>query len=205
MTTSTPTDAPAGSARRVLWGAAVAAVWVVAVAIHVVRPSDTWVAVAFISVQAGAAVFAWLGSRTAAPERRLPAQLVACGLARLGIGRGDRVGLFLPNVPHYVAAYYGALMAGAVVVNFSPLYTPAELEAQVEDSGTRLLFTLSARALLPADAAPGNGGFDFQVPEEGIEPILARLIDQGFGVAGLSVERPGLHEVFVKLVREAEA
>ncbi len=38
-------------------------------------------------------------------------------------GRGDRVGLYLPNVPHYVAAYYGTLMAGAIVVNFSPLYT----------------------------------------------------------------------------------
>lgn len=74
---------------------------------------------------------------------------VACGLRDLGIERGDRVGLFLPNVPHYVAAYYGALMAGATVVNYSPLYTAAELEHQVEDSGTRLLFTLSARALLP--------------------------------------------------------
>ena len=74
---------------------------------------------------------------------------VAAGLAKLGIGKGDRVGLFLPNVPHYVAAYYGALKAGATLVNFSPLYTPAELEAQVEDSGTRILFTLSATALLP--------------------------------------------------------
>ncbi|MFN3388044.1 MAG: long-chain-fatty-acid--CoA ligase [Allosphingosinicella sp.] len=74
---------------------------------------------------------------------------VAAGLAKLGIAKGDRVGLFLPNVPHYVAAYYGALKAGATVVNFSPLYTAAELEAQVEDSGTRLLFTLSAKALLP--------------------------------------------------------
>jgi long-chain acyl-CoA synthetase len=74
---------------------------------------------------------------------------VACGLARLGIVKGDRVGLFLPNVPHYVAAYYGALKCGATVVNFSPLYSAAELEAQVEDSGTRILFTLSATALLP--------------------------------------------------------
>lgn len=77
------------------------------------------------------------------------AKRVACGLRDLGIERGDRVGLYLPNVPHYVAAYYGALMAGAIVVNFSPLYTAAELEHQVEDSGTRVLFTLSARALLP--------------------------------------------------------
>ena len=57
--------------------------------------------------------------------------------------------MFLPNVPHYVAAYYGILKLGATVVNFSPLYTAAELEHQVADSGTRLLFTLSASALLP--------------------------------------------------------
>jgi long-chain acyl-CoA synthetase len=77
------------------------------------------------------------------------ARRVAAGLQRLGVATGDRIGLFLPNVPHYVAAYYGALSIGAIIVNFSPLYTAAELEQQVEDSGTRMLFTLSARALLP--------------------------------------------------------
>ncbi|MGK2908365.1 MAG: long-chain-fatty-acid--CoA ligase [Sphingobium sp.] len=74
---------------------------------------------------------------------------VACGLQAMGLKKGDRVGLYLPNVPHYVAAYYGAMMAGAIVVNFSPLYTAAELAHQVEDSGTKILFTLSAKALLP--------------------------------------------------------
>ncbi len=78
---------------------------------------------------------------------------VAAGLQALGIGRGDRVGLFLPNVPHYVAAYYGALKIGATVVNFSPLYSVDELADQVRDSGTRLLFTLSAKALLPTALA----------------------------------------------------
>ena len=73
----------------------------------------------------------------------------AAGFSALGIEPGDRVGLFLPNVPHYVAAYYGALLAGATVVNFSPLYTVDELTAQAHDSGTRLLVTLSAAALLP--------------------------------------------------------
>jgi len=77
------------------------------------------------------------------------ANRVAAGLAALGYGPGDRIGLFLPNVPHYVAAYYGILKLGATVVNFSPLYTAAELAHQVEDSGTRLLFTLSASQLLP--------------------------------------------------------
>jgi long-chain acyl-CoA synthetase len=74
---------------------------------------------------------------------------VAKGLQDKGIGKGDRVGLFLPNVPHYIAAYYGALAAGAIVVNFSPLYTVDELAHQVADSGTSILFTVSAAALLP--------------------------------------------------------
>lgn len=73
----------------------------------------------------------------------------AAGFVALGIRPGDRIGLFLPNVPHYVAAYYGALLAEAIVVNFSPLYTVDELTAQARDSGTRLLVTLSAAALLP--------------------------------------------------------
>ena len=82
---------------------------------------------------------------------------VARGLQQMGIGKGSRVGLFLPNVPHYVAAYYGALAAGATVVNFSPLYTVHELEAQVEDSGTDTLVTLSAAALLPTALAVLDG------------------------------------------------
>jgi long-chain acyl-CoA synthetase len=74
---------------------------------------------------------------------------VAKGLQDLGVQKGDRIGLFLPNVPHYVSAYYGAMAVGATVVNFSPLYTVEELNHQVEDSGTKILFTLSATALLP--------------------------------------------------------
>jgi long-chain acyl-CoA synthetase len=91
----------------------------------------------------------FMGRKYSYAEVRSGVDRVACGLAALGIGRGDRVGLFLPNVPHYVAAYYGALKLGAAVVNFSPLYTVDELAHQVEDSGTRILFTLSATALLP--------------------------------------------------------
>jgi long-chain acyl-CoA synthetase len=91
----------------------------------------------------------FLGRRYSYRETRDGADRVACGLAKLGYGPGDRIGLFLPNVPHYVAAYYGALKLGATVVNFSPLYSAAELAHQVADSGTRVLFTISASALLP--------------------------------------------------------
>jgi long-chain acyl-CoA synthetase len=75
------------------------------------------------------------------------AQRFAAGLQAIGIAKGDRVGLFLPNVPIYAAAYYGAMMAGAVVVNFSPLYSVEELSWQVGDSGTRVLVTLDVPEL----------------------------------------------------------
>ncbi|MBU7580335.1 MAG: long-chain fatty acid--CoA ligase [Porphyrobacter sp.] len=71
----------------------------------------------------------------------------AAGLQAIGIAKGDRVGLFLPNVPIYAAAYYGAMMAGAVVVNFSPLYSVEELSWQVADSGTRVLVTVDVPEL----------------------------------------------------------
>lgn len=75
------------------------------------------------------------------------AQAFAAGLQAAGIAKGDRVGLFLPNVPIYAAAYYGAMMAGAVVVNFSPLYSVDELAWQVGDSGTRVLVTVDVPEL----------------------------------------------------------
>ena len=91
----------------------------------------------------------FLGRRYSYAQTAEAAARVATGLLQRGIKPGDRVGLFLPNVPHYVAAYYGALAMGAVIVNYSPLYTVDELAAQVADSGTTTLITLSAAALLP--------------------------------------------------------
>ncbi|WP_033074166.1 long-chain-fatty-acid--CoA ligase [Sphingopyxis sp. MWB1] len=99
----------------------------------------------------------FLGRHFSYDEVAKGAARVAKGLQQRGIGKGSRVGLFLPNVPHYVAAYYGAMSIGATVVNFSPLYTVAELAAQVEDSGTDTLFTLSASALLPTAMAVLDG------------------------------------------------
>jgi long-chain acyl-CoA synthetase len=91
----------------------------------------------------------FLGRQYSYDEIALAVRQVAKGLQDKGIKKGDRIGLYLPNVPHYVAAYYGAMAAGATVVNFSPLYTVDELAHQVADSGTTILFTVSAAALLP--------------------------------------------------------
>jgi long-chain acyl-CoA synthetase len=68
---------------------------------------------------------------------------MAAALADLGIGKGDRVGIAMPNIPQFVIAYYGILKAGGVVVCTNPLYTPRELEHQLRDSGVELLLVMS--------------------------------------------------------------
>ena len=64
------------------------------------------------------------------------------GFQNLGISKGDRVGLFLPNTPFYVICYFAILGAGGVVVNFNPLYAEHEIEALARDSGVRIIVTL---------------------------------------------------------------
>lgn len=60
-------------------------------------------------------------------------------LQGLGIAKGDRVAVYLPNLPQFVIAYYGALRIGAVVVSVSPLYKDRELSHVLGDSGARIL------------------------------------------------------------------
>ena len=101
----------------------------------------------------GAPLLHFLGRTFSYGELYREAEAFAHAIRAHGIAAGDRVGLFLPNVPTYVAAYYGAMMAGAVVVNFSPLYTVEELSTQVADSGTRLLVTVDVPELYGTAAA----------------------------------------------------
>jgi len=63
----------------------------------------------------------------------------ARALTGLGVKKGDRVALMLPNIPQMVIAYYGALRTGAVVVTTNPLYHEHELEVQLKDSGAETL------------------------------------------------------------------
>ena len=67
----------------------------------------------------------------------------AAALHGLGIRKGDRVAVMLPNIPQYVISYYGMLKAGALIVNTNPTYTPRELRHQLEDSGAKAVIMLS--------------------------------------------------------------
>jgi long-chain acyl-CoA synthetase len=66
----------------------------------------------------------------------------AQALIKLGVRKGDRVAIMLPNVPQCIIAYYGALKAGAVVVMTNPLYVERELQIQMADSGAETIIAL---------------------------------------------------------------
>ena len=68
---------------------------------------------------------------------------MAAALAALGVKKGDRVAIFMPNIPQFVIAYYGILKAGAVVVASNPTYTDRELEHQLKDSGAKVILCMS--------------------------------------------------------------
>lgn len=72
---------------------------------------------------------------------------IAASLQSVGVAKGTKVGLFLPNCPIFIIYYYAALKAGATIVNYNPLYTIEELSFQVRDSNTELMVSLDLKIL----------------------------------------------------------
>jgi len=70
------------------------------------------------------------------------AERFAGAMAAMGVGKGDRVGLLLPNCPQFVVAWFGLQRLGAVPVGNNPLYTQRELAHQLEDAGVEILVVL---------------------------------------------------------------
>src|SRR5512140_2624616 len=68
---------------------------------------------------------------------------LAAALVDMGVKKGDRVGIFMPNTPQFVIAYFAILKAGAVVVAINPLYTPPEIAEQASDAGIETLFVMT--------------------------------------------------------------
>ena len=68
---------------------------------------------------------------------------LAAGFHDLGVRKGEKVGLFIPNTPQFVIAYYALLKIGAVVVATNPLYTQREIIYQVNDAGVEIMVLMS--------------------------------------------------------------
>jgi long-chain acyl-CoA synthetase len=77
----------------------------------------------------------------------------AKGLQDLGVGKGTRVALFLPNTPYYVICYFAVMKLGGIVVNVNPLYAEEEVRDLLVDSGAEIAVTLDLKLLLPKLAA----------------------------------------------------
>ncbi|RDW21628.1 long-chain-fatty-acid--CoA ligase [Oceanobacillus chungangensis] len=84
----------------------------------------------------------FMGKELTYDELYTHAKQLAYYLQSIGLKKGDRVGIMLPNCPQAVVSYFGIMMAGGIVVQTNPLYTERELEFQLKDSGTSILICL---------------------------------------------------------------
>ena len=89
----------------------------------------------------------FLGKRLTYAEIGQLVERTAAGLQELGVKRGTKVGLLMPNCPTFIIYYFATLKAGGTIVNYNPLYTPDELAFQVKDSETELMVTLDLKLL----------------------------------------------------------
>ena len=86
------------------------------------------------------AAYSFMGKDVRYSETDATSRKLAAYLQGLGLAKGDRVAIMMPNVPQYPAAVAAILRAGCIVVNVNPLYTPRELEHQLKDSGAKAIF-----------------------------------------------------------------
>ncbi len=101
----------------------------------------------------------FMGRRATYRQLHALANRAAKGFQQLGVRPGVHVGLYLPNTPHYLVAFFGVLKAGGTVVNYSPLDAAQVLAHKVEDSETSILVTLDVPTLLPQmEALLGTSG-----------------------------------------------
>ena len=117
--------------------------------------------------------FAFMGHKTTYAQWNAQSAAIAAYLQSLGLKKGDRVALMMPNVPQYPAAVAAVLRAGLVVVNVNPLYTPRELEHQLKDSGALAIIILENFAHTLAQVldrtAIQHGGFKSEVQHPWIQ------------------------------------
>jgi long-chain acyl-CoA synthetase len=103
------------------------------------------------------------------------ADRVAHFLAARGISKGDRVAIFLPNLPHYPPIYFGILKAGGVAVTCNPLYTAQELHHQLQDCGAKAVFCMDHPRFYPTTVKSIEGTDIRTVVLCGVKSYLPKL------------------------------
>lgn len=128
----------------------------------------------------------FLGKTATYSEIHALANRAAAGLQAMGVTKGTKVGLLLPNCASFIILYFAILKAGGTVVNYNPLYTVEELDFQVKDSETEILVTLDLKALFDkAEALLASGTLNraivcaFPKLLPGLKSFLFRLAKGG--------------------------
>jgi len=103
------------------------------------------------------------------------ANRIASFLASRGIKKGDKVAIFLPNIPHYPAIYFGILKAGAVCVTCNPLYTPKELNYQLKDCEAKAVFCMDHPQFYPTTVEAIKGTSVETVTICGVKSYLPKV------------------------------
>ncbi|MCH7322309.1 long-chain-fatty-acid--CoA ligase [Solibacillus sp. MA9] len=131
-------------------------------------------------------------------------------LRSLGVEKGDRVAIMLPNCPQSVIAYYGILYAGGIVVQTNPLYTERELQYQMSDCGAKVILVMDI--LYPRTMKILNetkienvivtGIKDYlPFPKNLVYPFIQKK-QYGFSV---KVEHSGMNHLFTEIMKSATA
>ena len=100
--------------------------------------------------------YSFMGKEISFAEVDAQSRALAGYLQSLGLARGDRVALMMPNVPQYPVAVAAVLRAGFIVVNVNPLYTARELHHQLEDSGAKAIIIIENFAKTLQDGMSGT-------------------------------------------------
>lgn len=106
----------------------------------------------------------------------------ATGLQAMGVTKGTKVGIYMPNTPYYPILFFAALKAGATVVNFCPMHTLTELREQAIDSETRLMITMDLKNLFEKCVQLQNDQVLDQVIACKMEDVLPFLKAQAYRI-----------------------
>ena len=101
---------------------------------------------------------------------------LAAALAAAGVAKGDRVALYLPNVPEFAIAYYAAQRIGAITVTINAIFKTGEVRYLLDDSGARVVFTVDELAqYVPGDCAALEHRVRVDAPADAPDSLAAWL------------------------------
>jgi long-chain acyl-CoA synthetase len=129
----------------------------------------------------------------------------AAGLQTLGVTKGTKVGLLMPNCPTFIVYYFAILKVGGIVVNYNPLYSLDELTYQVRDSETDLIVTLDLKALFDKVEALMSAGTLLRAIVASFASLLPRSKSVLFKLLkGGELARPSRSAVATDIVHDAD-